>query len=135
MFSGLKERIFIYLFRLLCVCIFLYQGFNISEEYFQEKTGTQISQTSQKDFPKPQFCISVPMLNYYENVLNRNDLSFEEYKNGKWVPDGSRLSAENIFENISPNFTDIVSHLEIDFQVVDEGNFSKIDHSFKLYPV
>ena len=117
------KMIFIYIFRIFCVILFLYQAYKIGEEYVQEKTGTQISQTSQEMFPKPQFCISVPMLDYSHDILDEKDLiSFDEYENGKWLPKNSKESAEQFFDRINPNFSDIVSEIQIEFQEESQGD-------------
>ena len=43
-------------------------------------------------------------------------IDFEEYKRGKWVDDDLTLTAEETYDLITPDLSDIVSSIKIDYQ-------------------
>ena len=113
------QKVFIYGFRLSCVCLFIVEVIFMYEEYLEEKTGTLISQASQDQFPKPQFCLATQMLDFKNFSKEGRDvkISYEDYyKTGKWADSSLDFTAVETFDKINPEFSEIISTLIIDFQ-------------------
>ena len=109
------RTIFVFTFRLICYSLFLYSLYNVIEAYLQEKTVTKISKSSQNSYPRPQFCFGVEDLSFYKGPMNR---TFDEYIfEGKWGLEEKNLNADEFYEELTPDLTDLIDNLQIEVQV------------------
>ena len=102
-------------FRLICCGLFLYSLYHVLNAYLQEKTVTKISKSNQNNFPRPQFCFAVEDLSFYKKPTNR---TFDEYiYEGKWELEEHNLTAEQFYEELTPDLTDLIENLTLEMQV------------------
>ena len=110
-----KIRYVMYLFRLLCSVLFLYQaGFCIYEYTFQEVASKTYFE-NQENYPRPSICITTEKFKFadFNNSLN---ISHKEYIKGKWKV--GNVTEEEMYDFLTPKFSDLVTKIEI-------GNLTK----------
>ena len=76
------------------------------------------------EYPRPLICISAREFRH-DNFNNTANITFKEYKKGKWQVDDS--SPEELFDFLAPNLHDLIDGLDIGKLFQSIGNkYSKV---------
>ena len=112
----MKEHLFYYLLLLSCVTLFTYELSRAISSFIKEEVVTKTSQQKQEHFPRPKICISSKYLMRTDEIgdLFGEDISREDYQNGKWTGENSNLTEEDIFNRVSPELIDLIDKLRIE---------------------
>ena len=112
----MKEYLFYYLLLLSCVTLFTYELSRALSSFIKEEVVTKTSQQKQEHFPRPKICISSKYLMRTDEIgdLFRENISHEDYQNGKWTGENSNLTEEDIFNRVAPELTDLIDKLTIE---------------------
>ena len=112
----MKEHLFYYLLLLSCVTLFTYELSRALLTFISEDVVTKTSQQKQEHFPRPKICISSKYLMRTEQIghLFEENLSHEDYQNGKWSAENSNLTEEELFNKVAPELTDLIDQLRIE---------------------
>ena len=110
-----KARCIMYLFRLLCSFLFIYQaGFCICEYTYQE-VASQTHFENQEDYPRPMICLTTDKF-MFKDFNDSMNISHKEYIKGKWKV--GNVTEEDLYHFLTPKISDLVTKIEI-------GNLSK----------
>ena len=118
-----KLNFFLFIFRISCLVIFFYQAWNVFEEYTKKRTLADIRFIKQDRFPLPWICISNKLkINLYNNTFN---ITYDEYKTGKWKVDG--MSEKELWDFLSPTLPDLIDKIVLYKTLKNDGDkYSKI---------
>ena len=100
--------IFLYIFRLACLAFFLLEVFLCLTSYLFNNVSTKTLHKRQEDKIWPEICVTAYDFSYAEFNTSLN-ISFEEYKNGRWKIDG--MNEEDLFNELAPKLSDLIKVL------------------------
>ena len=104
--KEMKIKIVKYLFQVLCSSLFLYNGFRFLLTFLEYDTITKSSQDRQENHPRPMICLST------KNLL-RVSQKHEQYHDGDWLLSLSNVSAEDVYDLISPRLADLITSIRL----------------------
>ena len=112
----MNEHLFYYLLLLSCITLFTYELSRALFTFIDEQVVTKTSQQKQEDFPRPKICISSKYLMRTDQIGNLfgENISHEDYQNGKWTAKNSNLTEEDLFNKVAPELTDLIDQLRIE---------------------
>ena len=102
----MRRKIPKYLFEILCCAIFLYNGCRIVSTYVEYDTVTRSSQDKQENHPRPMICLSTKNLLRVENEHG-------QYHWGDWLLGRANQTAEEVYDLVSPTFSDLIKSISI----------------------
>ena len=101
-----KHILFKYLFKFLCITLFICQAWSCLDAYIHQEPVTRSVMIRQEEKPLPLICIGA-RFGYYENNLN---ITAEEYENGRWKAEN--MTETETFDILSPKLYDLIDTLE-----------------------
>ena len=113
-----KLTLFFISFRLSCLGVFLYQAWNLIEEYSKQNTITDVGFTKLDRFPFPNICVTTKIFSsdFSNKTLN---ITADKYLKGEWKVDG--MSERETWDFLSPNLTDLIEKIEVDKMLKNIG--------------
>ena len=121
-----------------CLLLFLYKTFEVLDSWRKNEIVTKIYHDKQENLPMPLICLSTRNRNFYIRNSNNVDgvgrtdsyvnlpyaignttfsvnLTYNEYKKGKWnlEPGTWNLTAEDLYDKLTPNLSDLVYRISI----------------------
>ena len=127
-----KLTIFLFLFRLTCFVIFLYQAWHLFEDYSKKKTLADIRYVKQDRYPLPLICITTKKFSY-DSFNNTFNITTDDLIMGKWKVDG--LSEIELWDFLSPTLPDLIDKIVV-YKTLKSGaeKYLKVSISVKNLP-
>ena len=120
---GMKTQVVKISFQIFCSGLFLYYFYTFIVTYLKYDTVTKTSQDKQENHPRPLICLST------KNLL-RVDQLHEEYHDGNWLLSMTNVSAEEVYDLVSPRLSDLISSIKLQatlYSLGDEYKYVEID--------
>ena len=115
-----------------CFLLFMYKACECIKQYMRYETVTKNSEERQENYPLPQVCISQADIS--EESLQRFGITARDYRHkGLWTDNRSGLSEEQIYDQLSTKFQDIVERIVLDVLHKDNDNYDQIT-IFQKFP-
>ena len=100
------------IFRFMCLLLFLYQAWIISESYLQMEKFSQTRFVRKEEYPVPLICVTTKDFAYdgFNNSLN---ITHDDYVDGgKWHFEG--YSVKEIWDFLTPDLDDLMSGVKLE---------------------
>ena len=127
-----KIGILLFIFRLSCLLIFIYQTWYLFEVYSRKRTLSDIGFIKQDIYPLPSICITSKQFSY-DSFNNTFNVTNDEYAKGKWKVYG--LSEKELWDFLSPTLPNLIRKIEV-YKILeyDSEKYSKVKISVKNLP-
>ena len=112
-----------------CLALFLYKTYEVLDSWGKNEIVTKIYHDKQENRRTPLICLSTRNRRFYirnssgeDEGVGRTDsrislsgetLTYEDYKNGNWTLKNSSWTAEELYDEITPNLDDLVYRISI----------------------
>ena len=96
----------------MCLLLFLYQTWIISDSYLQMETFSQTRFVRKEEYPVPLICVTTKDFAYdgFNNSLN---ITHDDYVDkGKWHFEG--YSVKDIWDFLTPDLEDLISGIKLE---------------------
>ena len=127
-----RISILLFIFRLSCLLIFIYQTWYLFEVYSRKRTLSDIGFIKQDRYPLPSICITSKQFSY-DSFNNTFNVTNDEYAKGKWKVYG--LSEKELWDFLSPTLPNLIRKIEV-YKILeyDSEKYSKVKISVKNLP-
>ena len=121
-----------------CLLLFLYKTYEVFDSWQKNEIVTKIYHDKQENRRMPLICLSTRNRRFYirnssddgADRVGRTDsrinlsgetLTYKDYKNGNWTLKNSSWTAEELYDEITPNLSDLVYRISIQKTIVSIG--------------
>ena len=138
----MKKTLLIFIFRLFCVILFLYQSLVLWNEFSLKSTVSKTFKENHQKVPFPHFCLTTSLFNDH-NFNKSLNFTHDEYVFGRWRTED--MAEEELFEFLGMQLHELIDKIKIRKTMNSLGDYyesHKIkvredtvleDHGLKLY--
>ena len=103
-----------------CLTLFLYKTYEVFESYWKHEIVTKIYLDRQENLRMPLVCISTRNRRFFVSnnstdhlVLDGQNLTYDQYENGRWKLENVSLTEKELYEQITPELHDLIDYMYI----------------------